>query len=97
MCNTSTDNEVHAFCDNISKIKSVLFVRLTKYEQKHISKEKVDFKRKVRGQDLVFMLIKEKMHMISIRDRLTVREINNMYRGAKKNFAVNPNLKKKTE
>ena len=31
MCNTSTDYEVHAFCDNISKMKSVLFVRLTKY------------------------------------------------------------------
>ena len=95
MCNTSTDSEVHAFCDNISQIKSVLFVRLTKYEENHISKELVNIKRQVKGQDLVFMLINQKMRIISIRDRLTVREINNMYKGDKRIFAVNPNLKEK--
>lgn len=83
LCNTSTDSEVHSFCDNISNIESVLFGKLIKYEESHIPKEISTVKRQVKGKDLVFILINQKIHIISIRDRLTVREINNMYTGKK--------------
>ena len=90
---TSTSDDVVLFCNTIDNIEEVLFVRLTKFEKNSSITVESKKRRQVKGSDVLFLLLKKQLHMIQIKDRLTEREINNMYTGKKIVFAVNPNLK----
>ena len=80
---TSTSDDVVLFCNTIDNIEEVLFVRLTKFEKNSSIMVESKKRRQVKGSDVLFLLMKKQLHMIQIKDRLTKREINNMYTGKK--------------
>ena len=49
--------------------------------------------RQVRGKDTIFIPTTRQLHQISVSERLTVRELSQMYSGIKLAYGINPNLK----
>ena len=84
----STPDDVKIYCQSIDNIESVLFVELTKYNNYSSNKITCWPKRQVKGTDIMFLLLEDKLHMIQIKERLTPKEINIMYTGRKKSLEL---------
>ena len=87
-CNDSVD----LFCDNLPEIENIFFIQLEKHTSTNIDCLAVGNKRQVRGKDFLFIPTSEHFHQISIHERLTTRKIHQMYTGVEVVYAINPNL-----
>ena len=74
-------------------LKSIYFVVLKKHNESAIVSENKKIHRQVRGKDTIFIPTTRQLHQISVSERLTVRELSQMYSGIKLAYGINPNLK----
>ena len=91
---SSTDCEasVDLFCENLGEMDKIYFVEFEKQESTNRDCNVSSKSRQVRGRDLLFIPTAQRIHKISISNRLTVREVCQMYTGVKIVYAINPNL-----
>ena len=87
-CNDSVD----LFCENLPEIEKIYFIQFEKHNATNTESSSLQNKRQVRGKDFIFIPSAERFHQITINERLTSREIHQMYTGVKLVFAINPNL-----
>ena len=89
---TTCNDSVDLFCDNLPEIEKIYFIQFVKHNATNSECLSLGNKRQVRGKDFIFIPSAERFHQITINERLTSREIHQMYTGVKLVFAINPNL-----
>ena len=86
------EGSVDLFCENLGEMDKIYFITFEKHESTNRDCNLSSKSRQVRGRDLLFIPTAQRFHQISISNRLTMREVCQMYTGIKTVYAINPNL-----